>query len=273
MHGVLIDLDGVIWEGSRLVTGAPAAIDWLTRKGIPYLFVTNTTSRPRRLIVDKLRSLGVHADAKQILTPPVAADKWLADNSRDPAVLIVPDATKEDFTIRTAEPDDASTVGDIGAIVIGDIGDAWTYPLMNQVFRLLMRDPAPALIALGMTRYWRAEDGLRLDVAPFIKAFEHAAGCEALVLGKPSPDFFAVALDEIGCGAADTLMIGDDLYGDVLGAQDAGLRGMLVKTGKFRRQDLEADVKPDAILDSIAALPDWWSREHVNQRVNSAADC
>ena len=67
-------------------------------------------------------------------------------------------------------------------------------------------------------------------------------------------------------------MIGDDLYGDVLGAQEACLHGMLVKTGKFRRQDLEADVKPDAILDSIADLPDWWSREQVGRQVNSAAD-
>lgn len=270
MQGVLIDLDGVIWEGKQLVPSAPATIDWLTRKGIPYLFVTNTTSRPRRLIVDKLDSLGVPAKKEQVLTPPVAADKWLAENNCEPVVLIVPNATKEDFTVRNIA---VTTDVDVGAVVVGDIGDAWSYPLMNQIFRMLMRDSKPALVALGMTRYWRAESGLRLDVAPFIKAFEHAAGCEAVVLGKPSPDFFAVALNTIGCTAADTLMIGDDLVGDVLGAQDAGLHGMLVKTGKFRRQDLEADVKPEAVLDSIADLPGWWSETQLNRQVNSAVDC
>jgi HAD superfamily hydrolase (TIGR01458 family) len=121
-----------------------------------------------------------------------------------------------------------------------------------------MREPKPQLIALGMTRYWRAADGLRLDVAPFIKALEHAADCEARVLGKPSPDFFAIALGMIGCAAIDTLMIGDDLVGDVLGAQEAGMQGILTRTGKFRPQDLEVGIMPDAMLDSIAELPALW---------------
>jgi ribonucleotide monophosphatase NagD (HAD superfamily) len=106
-----------------------------------------------------------------------------------------------------------------------------------------------------MTRYWRAADGLRLDVAPFIKALEHAAGCEAVVLGKPSPAFFAIALAQIGCTASETVMVGDDILGDVRGAQAAGLQGFLVRTGKFQPTDLKGDVEPDAVLDSIADLP------------------
>ena len=258
MRGVLIDLDGVIWEGDQVVPGASEAIGWLRAHGIPHLFVTNTTSRPVRLIANKLTRLGVPAATDQILTPPVAALAWLASNVTGAVALLVPAATEEDFigdavvTLASAELADTS---DIAALVVGDIGAAWNYALLNTVFRQLMREPAPQLIALGMTRYWRAAEGLRLDVAPFIKALEHAANCEALVLGKPSPDFYAIALNTINCAAIDTLMVGDDLIGDVLGAQEAGMQGILTRTGKFRPQDLEAGILPDAMIDSIAELP------------------
>lgn len=260
MHGVLIDLDGVVWESDQVVAGAPEAIDWLHAAGIPHLFITNTTSRPRRLIVDKLSSLGMEADAEQILTPPIAATNWLGKHSDGPAALVVPDATREDFASIATVPldDNDAKTGDVAAIVIGDIGDAWSYPLLNKIFRLLMRSPPPQLIALGMTRYWRAEDGLRLDVAPFIKALEHATDCTAVVLGKPSADFFSIALNMIDCTTEDTVMIGDDISTDVRGAQAAGLQGLLVKTGKFRPQDLKGTIRPDTTLDSIAQLSEWW---------------
>ncbi|MEJ2137830.1 MAG: HAD-IA family hydrolase, partial [Gammaproteobacteria bacterium] len=114
--------------------------------------------------------------------------------------------------------------------------------------------------ALGMTRYWKAADGFRLDVAPFVKALEYAADCEAVVLGKPSADFFAIALRAIGCERGETLMIGDDISGDVSGAQKAGLKAALVRTGKFRERDLHGRVRPDAGLSSIADLPEWWAQ-------------
>jgi phospholysine phosphohistidine inorganic pyrophosphate phosphatase len=122
-----------------------------------------------------------------------------------------------------------------------------------------MRDPAPQLLALGMTRYWRGQDGLLLDVAPFVKALEHAADCEARVVGKPAAAFFDAALARLGCDAAQVFMIGDDINGDIDAAQQCGIRGIQVRTGKFRETDLEGEVQPFAILDSIATLQDWWT--------------
>jgi HAD superfamily hydrolase (TIGR01458 family) len=256
MRGLLIDLDGVIWETDKAVPGAPEAIAWCVEEGIPHLFVTNTTSRPRRLIAEKLAGFGINVAVDRILTPPVAASRWLAENAHGPAVLLVPEATKEDFT--HVQEVSAGDDNNAAAVVVGDIGRAWTYDTLNEAFRTLMQEPAPRLIALGMTRYWRADDGLRLDVAPFIKALEHAAGCKAIVLGKPSADFFSIALTTIRCQAANTVMIGDDIVGDVAAARQSGMRGILVKTGKFRPADLVGQIKPDAVLESIADLPEWW---------------
>jgi phospholysine phosphohistidine inorganic pyrophosphate phosphatase len=253
---VLIDLDGVLYQGERAVAGAPEAVAWLAGQGIPHRFVTNTTSRPRAALVEKLAGLGVATGAEALWTPPVAADHWLAEHAPGPAALFVPEATAGEFT---AVPQlDARAESGAASVVLGDLGEGWSFPVLNRAFRLLMDDPRPPLVALGMTRYWRAADGLRLDVAPFVKALEHATGAEAVVLGKPAAAFFETALGLLGCRAGETLMIGDDVVGDVGGAQRAGLRGALVRTGKFRPADLEGEVRPDAVLDSIADLPERW---------------
>jgi HAD superfamily hydrolase (TIGR01458 family) len=143
-------------------------------------------------------------------------------------------------------------------VVVGDLGEAWDFKTLNRAFRLLIEDHKPPLIALGMTRYWRAEDGLRLDVAPFIKALEHASGREAIVLGKPARGFFDAALDLISASTAESFMLGDDIVGDINGARSVGINGILVRTGKFRETDLKSPIKPFAVIESIAGLPGWW---------------
>jgi HAD superfamily hydrolase (TIGR01458 family) len=168
----------------------------------------------------------------------------------------VPQATRSEFNALSIV--DEHSDSPVDAVVIGDLGEAWDYATLNRAFRLLMRQPRPLLIALGMTRYWRAPDGLRLDVAPFIMALRHASGTAPTVLGKPAKAFFELALDRLGCGAGESFMIGDDIRGDVGGAQEAGMRGILVRTGKFQLTDLETDIQPDVVLDSIADLPAWW---------------
>ena len=142
-----------------------------------------------------------------------------------------------------------------GAVIVGDLGEGWDFATLNRAFRLLMAEPHPRLIALGMTRYWRAADGLRLDTAPFVVALQHATGIAPVVLGKPDRPFFAAALGKLG---AEALMIGDDIRGDIGGAQGAGICGLLVRSGKFRPQDLRGEIQPDGVIDSIANLPAWW---------------
>jgi ribonucleotide monophosphatase NagD (HAD superfamily) len=83
---------------------------------------------------------------------------------------------------------------------------------------------------------------------------------DAVVLGKPAAPFFAAALALLGTAAADTWMIGDDIRTDIEAAQQAGLRTILVQSGKFRPQDLALGVAPDVALPTAAALPDWWRR-------------
>jgi len=203
-----------------------------------------------------LSAMGLSVSEEQIFTPPIAARGHLATQNATPLALFVRGATREDFGGLDLL-DDAAEQG-AGSVVIGDIGQAWNFATLNRAFRLLMSEPRPLLVALGMSRYAQGPDGLVLDVAPFIKALEHASGCEAVVMGKPAREFFDAAIRKLGTTPAQTVMIGDDIRGDVGGAQAAGAAGVLVRTGKFRPGDLGGAIRPDAVLDSIADLPQWW---------------
>ena len=256
MDALLFDLDGVLYQGDRVIDGAVETLQWCVKRDIPHLFVTNTSSKPRRALVEGLSAMGLTVSAQQIFAPPIAACAYLAAHRATPLALFVREATREDFE-GLEVLDDAAEQG-AGSVVIGDIGQAWDFATLNRAFRLLMAEPHPVLIALGMSRYAQGSDGLVLDVAPFIKALEHASGREAVVMGKPASEFFDAAVRKLGTSGVQTVMIGDDICGDVGGAQAAGLAGVLVRTGKFRAGDLEGDIRPDAVLDSIADLPQWW---------------
>ena len=258
MKAILFDLDGVLYEGDKAVAGAADVIDWCNNENIPHLFLTNTSSRPRSALVEKLESFHIKSDAASFLTPPLAASQWLKQHDVETVSLFVPAATQAEFSEFNQCTDETMQTG---AVIIGDLGEAWDFKLLNTAFRLLMNNPDATLIALGMTRYWRAADGLRLDAAPFVKALEHATGRTATVLGKPSKAFYQAALDRLGTAAGSSLMIGDDIRGDIEGAQQAGLHTALVRTGKYRPEDLELGITPDTVLDSVADMPAWWQTQ------------
>jgi len=257
-HGLLIDLDGVIYQGERIIDGALDTLAWIRDQSIPHLFVTNTTSRSRASLLQKFDALGFSVRIDELMTPIVAAIEHLQrQRMRRVAVFASPDAAQEfdAFEIVSTQSQTA-----VDAVVIGDLGELWDYQRLNCAFRLLMQEPRPQLIALGMTRYWRGEGGLLLDVAPFVCALENAAGCKASVMGKPAAAFFETALQRLEISAQRCFMIGDDIAADIGAAQDCGIRGIQVRSGKFREADLQGEVQPFALLDSIAELPRWWLR-------------
>ena len=252
VSGVLFDLDGVLYNGEDPIAGAPEAVAAVRRSGIPTLFVTNTTSRPRSALQGKLAGFGIEAEVDEFLTPPVAAAAWIRRAGGGKAALFVPRATKREFAGLESGPD----AEDVRYVVIGDLGAAWDYATLNSAFRLLHGHPGRELIALGMTRYWQSPQGANLDVAPFAAALECATGLKATVMGKPAREFFLQAANMLGLPPAELLMVGDDLQADAVGARRVGLRAALVRTGKFRPGDLDHPEQPDWVLGSVRDLPD-----------------
>jgi HAD superfamily hydrolase (TIGR01458 family) len=247
-QAVLLDLDGVLYVEDEPVPGAREAVAALRAAGLALRFVTNTTSKPRRLILERLARLGFDAADDELSTPSALAVRRCRERGRTRALLLVRDDVKEDF----AGLDEAGADADV--VIVGDLGEDFGYAVLNRAFARLM-DGAD-LIALQKNRYWMRPDGLALDVGPFVAALEYAARREAYVVGKPSAGFFATILAGLGIGPEDAVMVGDDVETDVGGALGAGLAGILVRTGKFRADALAAaGVEPTAVIDSIADVP------------------
>jgi HAD superfamily hydrolase (TIGR01458 family) len=247
-RALLLDLDGVLYVEDEPVPGAREAVAELRERGLALRYVTNTTSRPRRQILERLQRLGFEVPEEELSTPAALAVAHCLEHGRRRAMLLVRDDVKEDF----AELEEAGE--DVEAVVVGDLGEEFGYAVLNRAFGHVM--DGAELIALQKNRYWMTPDGLALDVGPFVAALEYATRRDALVVGKPSRDFFATILSGIPIEPDRAAMVGDDVESDIGGAQDAGLAGILVRTGKYRDDALrDSGVEPAAVVDSIADVP------------------
>jgi HAD superfamily hydrolase (TIGR01458 family) len=217
---------------------------------VPYRLVTNTTSKPRSVILSKMRRLGLDLPPDAIITAPSIAREYLLQHGLTRCYPLLKDSLRED--LQDIEFVDRSP----RAVLVGDLGGELSYEALNRGFRFLL-DKEVAFITLARNRYFRGSDGLCLDVGATVAALEYAAARTAVLIGKPAREFFLIACQSMGVVPEDTIVIGDDLEADVGGALAAGCAGVLVRTGKFRPEQLENPVvRPDTVLDSLARLPD-----------------
>lgn len=256
IDGVLLDVDGVLTISWEPLPGAVETLAWLRTHHVPFRLITNTTTHTRTALAETLSDAGLVVAPNEIVTAVVATAAHLREAHPGAAVFVLSDgdalADLEDVRLV-----DADAKADV--VVLGGAFEGFDYPTMNRVFRMLM--DGASLVAMHRNLYWRTSDGWRLDGGAYVAALEEAVGTSAVVCGKPAEAHFAAALAELGVPAGRAAMVGDDVVNDVLGAQSAGLVGMLVRTGKFREQDLvNAAATPDVELGSIADLPDLLAR-------------
>jgi HAD superfamily hydrolase (TIGR01458 family) len=245
----LIDLDGVLYTGTKPIPGVKECLDLMEDRGYSYRFVSNSTRRCRNSVAKRLRGLGYDIPAEYIFTPPLAAVDRMKESGKERCFLLTAGDVHEDFEsagITIAE-------NDVDFVVVGDAGNSFTFERLNQALRLIL--DGAEILALERDRYWMQTDGLVLSTGPFVAALEYATGKRSMLMGKPSPEFFQMALKDLDKSPSVAAMIGDDILTDVYGAQQLGLKGILVKTGKYRA-DLAASsgVVPDLVLESLAAL-------------------
>lgn len=248
IKGLLLDLSGTVYLGEQLLPRVLKALQLLHEKQIPLRYLTNSSRSPQRAIIAKLKRLGIDIRADELFTAPQAISNYLHEHKLTPWLLIHPALAEEFAGFDSDRPD---------AVVIGDAAEAFSYAHLNQAFRLL-QDGA-RLLAVGDNRYFKEETGMSLDAGPFVRALEYAAGCEAIILGKPSPAFFHAAASQLSCRASEVLMIGDDVFSDINGALKAGLKAALVKTGKYLTGDETYIAAPGAcvcedLYDAVAGV-------------------
>lgn len=252
VRGVLLDISGVLYDGGAdggtPIAGSVEAVARLKRSGLKLRFCTNESQKSRGDLVRLLRRLGFDIAEGEVTAPAPAACLMLRERGLRPHLLVHDGIRSEFDQIDTSDPN---------CVVVADAGEGFSYRNVNRAFQLLMELDEPVLISLGKGRYYKEASGLMLDVGAYVKALEYACGIEAQVVGKPSPEFFKSALQEIGVAAHQAVMIGDDIVGDVGGAQRCGMRALQVRTGKFRPGDEHhPEVKADGYVDNLAEAVD-----------------
>jgi HAD superfamily hydrolase (TIGR01458 family) len=250
VDGVLLDIDGVLTVSWEPIPGSIEALDLLRDRGLPFRLITNTTTHTRDALASTLREAGFDVEPSMIVTAVVATASYVRAHHPGARVLVLSDGDpRQDLEgVDVVDPGEEADV-----VVIGGACEAFSYEAMNHIFRLLM--DGAALVGMHRNMYWRTSDGLELDGGAYIAGLEEAAVVSATICGKPAAAFFGSALDMLGTSPSRTAMVGDDIVNDVLGAQAAGLSGVLVKTGKFLSTDLRKG-QPDVVIDSLADLPD-----------------
>lgn len=253
MHpgGLLIDIDGVLTVSWKPIPGSSEALDRLRASGVPVAFVTNTTSMTRSSIAAALLEADLPVEVQEILTAPsMTAALIRRDHPGARCWMVGARSVVADLDgihlVDVAEPPDV--------VILGGAGPEFDYPTLNRVFRLAM-DGTP-VVAMHRNLYWKTEEGLQLDTGAMLGAIEQAAGIHATVAGKPAPACFEAALEVLGLGPDEVMMVGDDLDADVMVAQAVGIETVLVRTGKFRSEALtRSEVVPDRVVDSFADIP------------------
>lgn len=137
-------------------------------------------------------------------------------------------------------------------LLTGDAQENFSYENVNKAFQVLINSPKPVLISMGCGRYYKETDGLKIDVGAYTKGLEYACSIKAEYVGKPNPSYFLSAVEQLHLSPEHCVMIGDDVQNDCGAAQKAGLRAVLVRTGKYRKEDEQrTDVKPDGVVDNL----------------------
>jgi HAD superfamily hydrolase (TIGR01458 family) len=253
MAAILLDVDGVLHVSGAPIAGAASAVKRLRDDGHRIRFVTNSTTRSRAQVGQQLRDMGIFVDDEELQTTGGVAARALA--GKRVLALTMPGILDDLEGLQLVGMNvDAVLLG--GADEGEETGRIFSYLNLNRAFHEL--EAGADLYCLHKNKWWQTADGARLDAGAFVAGLEYAADIEATVLGKPSNAYFAAALEALDAEPGLTWMVGDDLEGDIVGAHNHGMKTILVRTGKFRPDDVErSPIQPDGIVSSIAQLPQW----------------
>lgn len=281
IEALLVDMDGTIWKGDRLLPGVNEFFDFLRSRGMPFLVATNNTKSPRQYR-KKLAGYGIDIAEEHIFTCTVTTGTYLAERFPDGgrAYVIGKPALQE--AVRDAgfhllpetgpgagpshAADTESSVGKTGRAHRADraapeaadvvvVGGCFDLRYDHLKYAALHLQTGAGLIGSNPDLLIPTEEGLVPEAGTTLAALEAAVGTAPVILGKPEAYFFSNAVNRMGSHPSKTAIIGDRLETDILGAQKAGLRGILVTTGVDNEMAVERKkIYPDAIFSNLEEI-------------------
>lgn len=255
LRHLIIDMDGVLWRGKRPMEGLTDFFDFLRRREIRFVLVTNNASRSRMDYVEQLARFGVRVHLEEVLPSCDATALYLQQIASPGArVFVVGEKALREaiaaagFQVVEEERADFVVVG---------IDWGLTYERLARAARAIWN--GARFIGTNPDPVWPGEDGLYPGNGATLAFLERATGVAPLVVGKPEPLMFRLAMERMGATPENTAVIGDQIPTDIVGGKRAGLTTILVLSGATTREMLAENlVKPDFVFADIRELMSAW---------------
>ena len=250
--GIVMDLDGTVWAGGRMIAGATDCLRWLKQAGFPLVYLTNNPVPPESY-ASRLTGLGLPTDPDEVMTASTILKDHLLEVMPQARLFVLADSdVRAQFEPDFAFSEDPSTID----VVIATSPMALDNTGLTIAFRALRR--GARFMATNADASWVSPEGVEVPHAgAVIGALEASAKRSVeLVAGKPSRLAAELVQRRLGRRPSDILVVGDNLDTDVRFAGQNGMVSVLVLTGVGRRDEAAAAAQPpDHILESIAGLP------------------
>ena len=247
--GLMIDLDGTIYKGGKVIPGAVEFVDSLKKKKIPFVFLTNNSASDQEHYFKKLRGMGLEVEKRNILSSTVAAVRYIKREFSGKKVyplgteLFVREIVSMGIKTTDEEPD----------IVLLAFDKTITYEKLNKAYHFLLA--GAVFIATHPDDLCPTEDAYDIDIGPFIRLLETMTGKTAVITGKPNRLMVEIAAEVMGADPKGLWMIGDRLYTDIRMASDAGISSVLVLSGETSAEDVRGtEYRPTAVRGSVSDI-------------------
>jgi HAD superfamily hydrolase (TIGR01450 family) len=253
----LLDLDGVIYRGDRLLPGARELVEWIDASGHQALYLSNNSIQTPDEVAGKLARLGMPRPYGRTLTAGWAAARAVAGRFPGGRVFVlgVPSVERmaEQAGLRVVWREQVD--GPIPDAIIVALDRTLTYDRLRRGLRAVLG--GAAFIAVNRDPRLPVEDGFEPGTGSIATALEYASGHHAEIIGKPAPGIVLDAMRQLGVAAHETLMIGDGLDLDVVAGHAAGVATALVLTGLTTAEQADSatgERRPDLVFSDMPAL-------------------
>lgn len=246
IRGVIFDIDGVLVFQGEVYPGAIETIDLLRDKGMALRFLTNSTLKSRASCAGRLRESGFTIFDEEVITASYATARYLDALKPSSCWIMVEREGSNEFLSFYQDTENPEY------IVIGDNRSKFNFEYLNKALRLLIK--GAKLIGMQSEPIDSSMGEVELNVGSWVGMLERASGVKATYIGKPNPYVFELTLRTMDLDKNEVIMVGDRVSTDVRGAKEFGIRSLLLKTGEYNEKDLDCDIEPDFIFDSISDL-------------------
>jgi NagD protein len=257
-YGLMIDMDGVIYAGEKLIKGADSFVKRLLEAEIAFIFLSNNSQRSRAEVVKKLSGLGIHVEEENIYTSAMATATYLHESYPGCSAYVLGEGgllkSLEHAGIRLVEKDpDFVILGEGHDFTLKMVHEAVNMILAGARFMATNRDPSP-----------RKTGWNNLGASATAAMIEEACGREAFVIGKPSPIMMRSAAGYMELEPGHITVVGDTMETDIKGGLFMGFKTILVLSGIADKEEFQHYAyKPDLVVDSVDKIQfplQWWEK-------------